>query len=277
MEAGADTPTPLCQAGGTALYAGLAAARLGRKVGIVTAWPSRKPLPIELAAVAVAACPSHAVTTFAHRQGPQGRSLQLQDRAADLSYRDVPPSWRDAELVHLAPVAGEVPRDAASWFPNSSILLTAQGWLRAWDADGLVRPHGAALAVEELQGISIVVASEEDVEAARTAVAESWARQAAAIVPLVALTRGARGCTLYAGAASWDVEASPAAEVDATGAGDVFAAALLIRLAETGSVAESASFACCAAALSIESKGTGALPDRDAVLGALAAQRALAN
>ena len=62
-------------------------------------------------------------------------------------------------------------------------------------------------------------------------------------MPIVALTRGWQGLTLFTRDAVQDVAALPREEVDATGAGDVFAAAFLVRYHECQDVLEAAAFA----------------------------------
>ncbi len=56
--------------------------------------------------------------------------------------------------------------------------------------------------------------------------------------------------------------AFPATERDPTGAGDVFAAALLVRLHETGDPLDAARFAARVAAASIEGRGVSMVPTR---------------
>jgi sugar/nucleoside kinase (ribokinase family) len=62
------------------------------------------------------------------------------------------------------------------------------------------------------------------------------------------------------------VPALPRAEVDPTGAGDVFAAAFLVRYHETGDALEAAAFAACAASCVVEGIGASTLGDRAEVL-----------
>jgi len=54
-------------------------------------------------------------------------------------------------------------------------------------------------------------------------------------------------------------------EVDATGAGDVFAAAYMVRIHETGDALSAARFASAAAALSIRGEGIAAIAGRDQI------------
>src|SRR5258707_147550 len=82
------------------------------------------------------------------------------------------------------------------------------------------------------------------------------------LVPLVALTRGWRGLTLHTRSGAQDVPALPRPEVDPTGAGDVFAAAYLVRYHEVGDPLAAAAFAACAASCAVEGVGTSTLGDR---------------
>jgi sugar/nucleoside kinase (ribokinase family) len=65
-----------------------------------------------------------------------------------------------------------------------------------------------------------------------------------------------------------------AAEVDATGAGDVFAAVLFLEYHRRGDPWEAARAAACAAAASVEAPGPDAIPDRSALEARLKAYRA---
>jgi sugar/nucleoside kinase (ribokinase family) len=86
----------------------------------------------------------------------------------------------------------------------------------------------------------------------------------------VAVTRGARGSTLYIAGEPHQIDALPAVERDPTGAGDVFAAALLVRLRETGDPLQAASFASAVAACAIEGPGARAVPTRAEALARMA-------
>src|SRR5947209_13487964 len=72
---------------------------------------------------------------------------------------------------------------------------------------------------------------------------------------LVVLKRGALGVMVYTAASSYDIEAFPVAEVDPTGAGDVFAAALASALLSDMGVAVATRYACAAGALAVTRRG----------------------
>jgi sugar/nucleoside kinase (ribokinase family) len=72
-----------------------------------------------------------------------------------------------------------------------------------------------------------------------------------------------------------EVPGLPREETDPTGAGDVFAAALLVGYHETGDVAEAAAFAACAASCAVEGVGASSLGDRAEVTRRLALRQRL--
>jgi sugar/nucleoside kinase (ribokinase family) len=267
------------RAGGTVLYAGVAAARLGRRVGIATVCGADFELPAELADVDVARRDAAHTTTFAltapvalatasDGASPGERTLRLLERAPALRAADVPPTWRTGvrpasaaerpdRIVHLAPVADEVPRGAVAWCRGGQVVATPQGWLRRFGLNGEVAPLSAPLEALPSAGLDALVLSVEDVGGDEEAIHQLGRR-----VPVLVATRGARGCTVYARGPAVDVPSPPAREVDATGAGDVFAAAFFVRLGETGDPVASACFAACAAALSVEGRGLSRIPTR---------------
>src|SRR5438270_7063622 len=70
--------------GGAVVYAGAMAARLGRRVGIVTAGNVSLNDEAALAEAAVVSLPSK-TTTFEHHEDARGRALRLLDCAAPLT------------------------------------------------------------------------------------------------------------------------------------------------------------------------------------------------
>jgi sugar/nucleoside kinase (ribokinase family) len=91
----------------------------------------------------------------------------------------------------------------------------------------------------------VVFVSDEDVLDPETPA--TWRQR----VPVVVLTRGRGGCTVWDRAGRHDLPAFDRGEVDPTGAGDVFATAFLVRYRECANAVESARFASAAAALAV--------------------------
>jgi sugar/nucleoside kinase (ribokinase family) len=76
------------------------------------------------------------------------------------------------------------------------------------------------------------------------------------------LTKGPKGCVVFANGIEKHVPGFPAREVDPTGAGDVFAGAFLVRLQETGDPFEAARFANATASFCVEGPGITTIPTR---------------
>ena len=108
----------------------------------------------------------------------------------------------------------------------------------------------------------VLFVSDEDVSGEESAAAiERWTR----LVDIVAFTRGYRGADVHCRGERRRIDAFPANAVDVTGAGDVFAAAFLIRLRESDDVWDATRFAACAASFVVEAKGIKAMPTREKI------------
>ncbi len=256
------------RSGGAALYAAVTASRLGLRVGIVTSAPAD--LCASVAATLddspMIAVDAETATSFENVYTPAGRVQYLRASAEPLTLDDIPTRWRRCAVALLAPVAGEVAPGLAAALDARVIGAAPQGWLRAWDATGRVRPQpldGAAL--DALRSFSALIVSREDLtgpaaDATTQEAADETLRAWARLVPLVAVTRGAEGADLYRAGAVERYPGSPAREVDPTGAGDVFAAAFLSALARDGDAAAAIAQANRIAALSVEGVGPSAIP-----------------
>lgn len=247
--------------GGTATYSALTARALGLRVALVTSMPdSLTALTAPLDGVRVANLPAEMATTFENAYTPAGRQQILSACAAPLTLESVPAAWRSARVVHLAPVAGEVPAALAAALRGTCLCVTPQGWMRHWDEAGRVSFRGWEGAAEVLAHADAVVLSIEDV-AGDEALADRYARQARVAV----VTRGARGSTLYVGGEVQAIPAPPVQEIDPTGAGDVFAASFFARLCATGDPLTAARFATLLASDSVTRVGLAGIPTPAAI------------
>ncbi|MBI3158882.1 MAG: hypothetical protein HYZ26_04715 [Chloroflexi bacterium] len=238
--------------GGTALYSALTACALGQRVGLVTAWGEELPLPVH-PNLQVVNLSAEVSTTFRLDYGPEGRRLTLLARAAELDYYHIPELWRAAALVHLGPVAGEVNTGILSRFEPTQVCLTPQGWLRGWDAEGTVHPADWLEADYALRRCRAAALSRQDLPAQRL---DAFALAA----PLLAVTDGPRPGTIYVDGEELSFTPPAAAEIDPTGAGDIFAAAFFIRLQAGAAPLEAAEFASRLAADSIGRIGLAGIP-----------------
>lgn len=210
--------------------------------------------------------PSDRTTIFELDESPRGRRLRVLARAADIEESHLPAEWRGAPLAMLCPVINEVDPVLSASFAEASVGVLPQGWLRrrgaggaitlgSWDDADIVLPHA-----------QLLVVSAEDIEPISKTALE-WFQH----VPLGAVTRGVEGAVLFVNGEPYHVEPDRAAQVDATGAGDVFATALLIEYQQEGNPWEAAALAACAAAASVEAPGAAGIPDRPALATRLAA------
>jgi hypothetical protein len=245
--------------GGGAYYAAAQASKLGLGVAVVTACDSDIEPERLLAGVEWHIVPSLASTTFENRYDDGRRSQRLHAVGQRLTLSDIPPQWRALPLVLLAPVFHdidpELPGELAA--NGSMVALGAQGWLRRRDG-GEVRPGRVDVASSWLSG-EIVFVSEEDVDDPEKVVA--WRAR----LPVVVLTRDARGCTVWDANGRFDLDPVSTYEVDPTGAGDIFAAAFVLRYKETGDPQLAARFAAAAAGLSLRGQGQESIAGRDEI------------
>jgi 1D-myo-inositol 3-kinase len=255
--------------GGGVAYAGVAASRLGLRVGVITSAPPDvlSALRAALPAAAVLNVPAREATIFENIYDAPGRRQVLRARAELLGPAILPPSWTDARIVLLAPLAQEVDPAFAQAFPRALVAATPQGWLRRWDANGAVYPGPLGVAPLLLPHVRALILSHEDILPA-TGVKPERARQAGAVigawarlVPLVVVTQGSGGADLYLdGGPPESYPGLAAREIDPTGAGDVFAAAFLRWLERTDDARAAVQFANHVAALSVERVGAEGAP-----------------
>ena len=257
--------------GGSVSYAALAAQKLGWDVGILTAAGADFDAARDLPGVEVFRSPSPKTTQFTNFNAADGTRRQvLSSRAGDIDMGCLPDSWRDPEVLFLAPVVGELPGGMAAAFEATVVGAGAQGWLRAFDADGNVTAREWPDAGKDLAGVHVLILSQHDLPRA-----PERAREFLGFVPIVALTRGWQGLSLYTRDGVQEIPSLPREETDPTGAGDVFAAALLVGYHETSDVAEAAAFAACAASCAVEGVGASSLGDREEVMRRLALRERL--
>jgi sugar/nucleoside kinase (ribokinase family) len=247
--------------GGTVTYAGLAALALGRRVGAVTSVGPDFPIQNLFPEIQFVVRPAEVTTTFENVYTAGHRQQWVRGVAAPLDGNLVPPPWRSAPIVHLAPLAEEYGTEIVESFPQARLLgLTPQGWLRTWGPDGFVRRSAWSEPEIALDRCDAIVLSEEDVEGDWDLCAR-WAERARLLV----VTQGARGCTVFDRGARWQLPAYPANEVEATGAGDVFAAAFFVHLLDHGNPLDAARYANCVASFAVEVEGPRGVPSAEVV------------
>ncbi len=258
-------------AGGTVSYAVRTAAAFGLRVAVLTSTLPDEPLLDAIRAHAeVVSIPAAATTTFENIYTPEGRIQYVRGVAAPIGPDDIPEPFRGARLVHFAPIAGELAPDVACCFPQATRLLTLQGWLRQWDADGRVR-FKRFFHHDALQAIGTVVFSEEDIVEAPDMEAEY-----AATVEHLFVTRAEKGGTYYHDGVPHPYVTPQVQLVHPTGAGDVFAASLLASLPLfDGDPLRAVQVAARLGAISVTRYGLDSAPTPQEVAAAVAEVKAL--
>jgi 1D-myo-inositol 3-kinase len=254
--------------GGTATYSAVTAARLGLDTRVLTSCDAvgRQAADSLNEVAAVTWVQSPVTTAFTNVYLATGRRQILLASASVLRPEDLPRSWLSSDVVHLGPVDQEVDERFLSLFgEGTTVGVTPQGWLRTWDGEGHVSPKPWRPSPESLRRVGAIVLSEEDV-GPHLDLIDYYAEHC----PVVVVTYGYRGSVLRLGGERVALPTRPAAEVDPTGAGDVFATAFFIRLHETGDPVVAARFANVVGSFSVQGRGVSAIPTRDLVNGWLA-------
>jgi sugar/nucleoside kinase (ribokinase family) len=245
--------------GGTPAYAALTAQALGLRVGVVTAWGGEVPLDL-LDGVKVQTIPTRQSTTFENIYTPNRRIQYIHHCAPDLLLEHIPEQWRHTPIVHIGPIAGEGKTLVDGHFLSSLIAVTPQGWLRIWDNTGRIGPGPWLEAREMLAKVGAAVLSIEDVGGD-----EDMIEMMANACRVLAVTEGPAGARLYWNGDLRRFRAPSLEEIDATGAGDIFAAAFFWRLYLTRDPWAAARFATHLASLSVSRRGLDGIPTREEI------------
>lgn len=211
--------------GGTVSYAALIAHLFGQRVGVFTSAAPNEPLLKKLLPAAeLSIRVAEHTTTFENIYSDTGRTQYVHALSAPLSYDMLPIAWTDAPLVHLAPLVNEVDLSFAKYFPDATVLLTPQGYMREWGDDGRIT-FKRFLDADVLSAVDILVLSKQDI-----AEAPELEYEFPKYTKHVLVTNGDEGGTYYYDGEAIPYSAYRAEEIDPTGAGDVFAASLLSSL-----------------------------------------------
>jgi sugar/nucleoside kinase (ribokinase family) len=255
--------------GGTALYAALTAARFGLRAAVLTrgnfaaAEPQISAALQEFAGEIEIIVQSAANTTVMENVTVASqRRQEVHAWAGPIDLNGLPPHWRSAQIVHLAPVVQEIEARQVGRLSPGYLGATPQGWMRKWSKarNGLVSLERLRLPSEALSRIDALVLSVHEQSQARDEIEAVGKRG------LVAITRGPEPAQIIDRGRSIEVPSYPVRIIDDTGAGDVYAATLFIMRAEHESVAASARMAAASAAVRISSAvGPEGVPTREQV------------
>jgi 1D-myo-inositol 3-kinase len=258
--------------GGSAFYSALQAARLGRRALILTRGVSEEieellsPYRGEFELEVIEA--PHTTTLATSGEG-HARTQRMLAWAGEIGAERA----IDTAILHLAPVARET--GARRRGRAGFVGLTPQGLVRGWsqqDSRVLSRGLDSSLLPERCDAIVISETERESCAALLADPGEDRARPEGER-PVLAVTAGAGPTELHLSAGETTRVHVPAIArlCDDIGAGDVFAAAFFIALAEGQTPQAAAAFANAAAAVRIGGSGPGAIGDRTAIESRMAA------
>jgi sugar/nucleoside kinase (ribokinase family) len=240
--------------GGTVSYAGRTALSMGYRVGVITSCQEHFDLsPLE--GIQIIRQQSPKTTTFENKTSSEGRKQRILAKATDLDSDSVPIHWRSTKLIHLGPIACDLKPTLIDLFPSAFIGITPQGWLRNWDPSGYIQLTKWKSIEGFLPRADAVVLSIEDLMNDEEAVQEM-----AQHCRVLAVTRAARGASIFWDGKRSELPTSEWHELDSTGAGDIFAAVFFIVLYESGNPFEAGQMANRAASRSITRKGIESTP-----------------
>ncbi len=241
--------------GGSAFYSALQAARLGRRVQIVTRGVGRE--------IEELLAPFGEELELELQEAPCTTSLQTSGIGRERAQRVLawggpiePDIHVDSTVLHLAPVARETPSD---WRGKAGLVgLTPQGLLRTWSSprDAVVLRALEPSQLPEHLDAAVLSATERPF---CTALLDGRA--------VAAVTNEAEPTELLVpGRDPLMLEVPPVEQLrDDMGAGDVFAAAFFIALADGEDARAAAAFANAAAAVRLSGYGPDAVGDRAAI------------
>jgi sugar/nucleoside kinase (ribokinase family) len=262
--------------GGAVTYCSLALARFGLHVRALVGVDAAAAEADELAilgdaGVAVERAKLEHGPVFENLEGPGGRRQRCISAADAIDPAVLPADWRSNDAVLLGPVGGEL---GPAWATVSApfVALGWQGLLRrlvpGTEVDRLPPAQNPLLTLADLVGVSI-----DDVDpGVRLGELVDLVRPGAGLV----VTRGDRGGTMLISRrpARSILRAYPAIPsngvVDATGAGDVFLAALMATAIEGArlgveDLGARLSFAAAAGSIAVEGRGIAGVPTLEAV------------
>jgi sugar/nucleoside kinase (ribokinase family) len=248
--------------GGAAIYCGLAARKLGMKVGLVSRAGKDYKYRHLIEGMDLAVNFSEkSTTTFFNTYRGENRTQGVENVGRKITGADFPRRFLDADAIHIGPVIDEIEPSLLEHVRQNSRALVSmdpQGFMRRCDSNGNVLPK--ELNLDLLRYVDVVHISEDDSAAAQL---DSIVR----VCPRVLFTKGSKGSEIYWNGKRFEVPAYPIpALADPTGGGDTYTAAFVKRLLDTHDPEESGYYAGAAASFCVEGVGISNLPTNEMVV-----------
>ena len=174
-------------------------------------------VPLRAEGVEVLALPSDATTTYVNYYGAGEDRHELKAASDPIAPNDVPPSWREVDLIQLSPLHQT---DIA---PETAAVLHG---LKGFDVQGLLRGPGR----EGMRALPCFLESVDVVQVSETDLPDLLGEQSLGRfvqrfkLKEMIVTRASRGATLVTKKGTTELPARKVEGGDPVGAGDVFLA-----------------------------------------------------
>lgn len=261
--------------GGCSFYAASVWHSLGCEASLVTSLGEDFQCHAFLDGLDVVASTCEQTTTFENRYDDHGNRVQhVSALGSSLDPSEVSGFSKKVQVLFLAPVLGEL--DPEPWLDlvDAGIAgLGLQGLLRqagAREDEGsfrMVVPAPELPSPQMLQKLDAAFLSTEDLHGQPKNLMECLIEN----TPIVVLTRGIAGSTIWSGGEKIHIPASPADMLDPTGAGDTYAATFLAVLraqgyergvhTDAGWLATAGAWAAAAASIVVGGQGPLRMPE----------------
>lgn len=259
--------------GGTAFYGGMALAKLGADVSLVSKIGSDYPehfsdilneAGIDLRSVTHSASGPSTSFLWHYSHNLVNREGRISCRGPAIKPEDIPRNINNSGYVQLGIVAGELDPQVLSSLDFDTIHTIAADmhFIRVFSEDGRITLGQGDRFRPFLQMVRVVKGSFEEIASfACTDDMRQALRKIASMGPRILLaSNGARGSILLAGGEFFEIPAFRVKEVDATGAGDVFLSTFLFFYCLRGEdPITSAYLASAAASFAVEGSGVSCL------------------
>jgi hypothetical protein len=247
--------------GGCAYYGAKTLHSLGARVSLATAVGRDFACEDSLSDLDVHRVVGEQTTVFLNDYPKDGPRIQWVESVAPAIVPDVVRGRiTQTDILFVAPVFGEMSLGEWTHAVDARIVgVGLQGFLKmkGLPHDTVPGRHGVARRhfrpeTNCTAGVDVVFLSEEDIlsfgdDALLPALRES--------VPLVMMTRGENGATIFENQRQTHIGSYATAAVDPTGAGDTFSAAFLFALATHATPAQAGRLAAAAASIVVEGQG----------------------
>lgn len=253
--------------GGTVWYAAQLLVRLMRKVAVVGCGDARIKHLFKKDQVNVRYFSINGPVAHFENDYSSGGRYQYARIRANPKLSTMPPEASEAEALLVGPVLQEVDPAIMAARRKGPLLLDAQGFLRYQTSSNQIVERMEPVAETAIRHCDIL---KLDAREAQVITSTGHINTALKILyrmgpTIIIITRGSEGAHLYDGTRFIQLSAPKVPAIDSTGAGDVFAAAFLVRYLVCRDPIIAGQFAVAAAALSTCDFGASAVPSQQEI------------